>query len=92
MLIQYVTYNVKPHASYRLTTRRGIEASLQNQAPPPGGVLYEFMAVPPRNQAQYSQQKFVCKYSSKTTKIHFFYENNSHWAENLLANPMIALQ
>ena len=22
----------------------------------------------------------------------FFYENNSHWAENLLANPMIALQ
>ena len=75
-------YNVKPQASYRLTTRTNetkpsCKTRLQNQAP-----LFK----------QYSQQKFVCKYSSKTTKIHFFYENNSHWAENLLANPMIALQ
>ena len=72
-------YNVKPQASYRLTTRTNetkpsCKTRLQNQAP-----LFK----------QYSQQKFVCKYSSKTTKIHSFYENNNHWAEKLLANPMI---
>ena len=67
--VRYVQYQTPRFISLDYTNK-GIEASLQNQAPE--GVLYEFMAVPLRNQAQYSQQKFVCKYSFKTTKIHSF--------------------
>ena len=79
MLIKYVVYVQcqTPRFISLDYTNKGNEAPLQNQAP-----LFK----------QYSQQKFVCKYSSKTTKSHSFYENNNYWAENLLANPMIALQ
>ena len=67
-------YNVKPQASYRLTTRTNETKPSCKTRP------HSLNSTPSRS----SYVNIVLRLQKST----LFYENNNHWAEKLLANPM----
>ena len=68
-------YNVKPQVSYRLTTRTNETKPSCKTRP------HSLNSTPSRS----SYVNIVLRLQKST----LFYENNNHWAEKLLANPMI---